>query len=212
MVRHVGPLARRKSFRRPKVAFYVFCEGSRTEPDYFNALARISPYSLVDIKTVAGAGVPKTIAQRAVDEAAIRGIGAKNRRRKNSFEVNDEVWVVFDRDEHPDFAAAVAQCENAGIGVARSDPCFEVWLILHFEDYNRPDHRHKTQDHFGELCPLYDRKSNKTTDCSAIVGDVEKAEARAEAQLAARAAEGAAYSAPSTTVFMLTRRLRSPGG
>ena len=88
------------------------------------------------IEVIPGAGVPRTVAQKAIEYA-------RSHRSKDSFEENDQVWAVFDRDEHPNFGDAVVRCKESGIGVARSDPCFELWLILHKRDYDRPCDRHE---------------------------------------------------------------------
>jgi hypothetical protein len=45
----------------------------------------------------------------------------------------DEVWCVVDVDEF-DVAAAIRQSDGRGIQLAISNPCFEVWLLLHFSD------------------------------------------------------------------------------
>ena len=50
-----------------------------------------------------------------------------SRRSKDSFEENDQVWAVFDRDEHPRFDEAIALCDGHGVLVGRSNPCFELW-------------------------------------------------------------------------------------
>lgn len=51
----------------------------------------------------------------------------------------DEVWAVFDWDEHADeVASARGAASDAGVLVALSNPCFEVWLLWHFTDYMRP--------------------------------------------------------------------------
>ncbi|KIF75220.1 RloB [Streptomyces sp. 150FB] len=46
----------------------------------------------------------------------------------------DEVWCVFDVDEYPDVAEAALAARRAGIEIAVSNPCFELWLLLHFAD------------------------------------------------------------------------------
>ena len=84
----------------------------------------------------------------------MRGIGGQ----RNLFEEQDQVWVVFDRDEHERFDEAVSLCEANGIGVARSNPCFEVWLILHMVDYDRQDDRHRVKNEFGRLASKYGLK------------------------------------------------------
>lgn len=49
----------------------------------------------------------------------------------------DECWCVFDVEwpkNHPDLSQAVQLANDHGIHLAISNPCFELWLILHFED------------------------------------------------------------------------------
>ncbi|HAO2891983.1 TPA: RloB domain-containing protein, partial [Escherichia coli] len=136
-----------------------------TEPAYFEALGRSVDRALIDIKTEKAVGTPMTIAE--VSTAFAKGEGLNRRRRAglNSFEKGDEVWAVFDRDEHPYFQDAVNLCERHNVNVARSNPCFEVWLILHREEYNRSDNRHQTQRHLSNVCPEYDPGRGKTPDC-----------------------------------------------
>jgi hypothetical protein len=125
-------------------------------------------------------------------------------RRGNSFDEKDQVWAVFDRDEHPNHEAAVRMCEQNRVGVARSNPCFEVWLILHVDDYDRSDHRRAVQRHLKTLRPEYDPDNGKSCDCHDLVSRVEDAEARATRQLARRTSEGVPFGPPSTTVGHLT--------
>jgi len=49
-----------------------------------------------------------------------------------------EVWCLFDRDEHGEVDAAVAEATRNGIRVAFSHPCFELWLLLHFQPFATP--------------------------------------------------------------------------
>jgi hypothetical protein len=49
----------------------------------------------------------------------------------------DEVWCVFDVEwprNHPDLKEAVEQARQGGVEVVISNPCFELWLTLHFRD------------------------------------------------------------------------------
>ena len=146
-------------------------------------------------------GVPMTIAQRAS--------GQMKRRGRNSFEAKDQVWAVFDRDEHPNHEAAVRMCEQNRVGVARSNPCFEVWLILHEREFDRPDGRHAVQRHLKTLRPEYDPDNGKSCDCHDLVSRVEDAEARAARQLDLRHREGVPFGPPSTTVGQLTAAIRA---
>lgn len=149
-----------------------------------------------------------TIARRSADLARQTGAARRRRGRVDLYEEKDEVWAVFDRDQHPYFDDAVRLCEAKRVGVARSNPCFEIWLILHETDFDRPDGRHAVQVHLQSLCPEYDAARGKRPDCVRLIGQIEDAERRAERQLAAREAEGQPFGPPSTTVFTLTRAIR----
>ncbi len=194
-------LSRRPAKREPLRRFTIFCEGENTEPDYFRALERkYRRQALIGLEIVP-VGVPMTIARQAS--------ARMKKQRQNSFDENDQVWAVFDRDEHPNHEAAIRMCEENRVGVARSNPCFEVWLILHVDDYDRSDHRKAVQRHLKTLRPEYDPANGKSCDCDHLVKSVEQAEARATRQLALRHREDAPFGPPSTTVGHLTVAIRA---
>jgi RloB-like protein len=207
--RQLPSLRRREPFRAPKRRFVIYCEGEVTEIVYFAALRRKPENALIQIKTIGGAGVPFTMAESAVQFAKDNGLGGHGGRPSDSYEEDDEVWAVFDRDQHPRYDEAVQLCEGNGVGVGRSNPCFEIWLILHLGDFDKSDGRKAVQKHFQKLHPAYDPKKGKRPDCAELTKNIEQAEARAEKQLARREKEGAPFGAPSTTVFNLTRAIRA---
>ena len=198
--RAIADLRRRSASLEPRRRFLLYCEGKNTEPGYFDAIGRSVQSALVDIESVPAVGVPLTIARKAIERLR------SPRRRKNSFEVRDEVWAVFDRDEHVGFNEAVNLCEQAGVGVARSNPCFELWLILHERDFDAMCNRHRIQDELARLRPDYEQSGSKTLDD--LVARVRDAEKRAARQLVRRRQEGIAYNNPSTTVGQLTQAIR----
>jgi RloB-like protein len=126
-------LGRRVGGRRPRKTLVVFCEGSRTEPDYLEALKRdpeVRARSAVELRVeVTGSGaVPLTLVRKAV--------AARERARQEQDEV-DEFWCVFDVEwprNHPHLVEAVALARRHDVRVAISNPCFELWLVLHFHD------------------------------------------------------------------------------
>ena len=197
--RRVPNLKRRGPHREPKPRFILICEGAKTEPAYFEAVRRAFSGTLIAVE--GGVGVPMTVAKKAKAEA-------ESHKQKDSFEKGDRIWAVFDRDEHPRFEEAVAWCKQHGVGVARSDPCFELWLILHERDYDKSCSRQEAQRELKRLQPKYDKNRRKMPDCDDLVHRVEEAENRAEAQLRSREEEGAPRGNPSTTVFRLTRAIR----
>jgi hypothetical protein len=52
---------------------------------------------------------------------------------KNQNDPFEEVWCVFDRDEHQKIDEALVRARDCKIRVAFSNPCFELWLLLHHE-------------------------------------------------------------------------------
>jgi hypothetical protein len=135
------------------------------------------------------------------------GLGKKSR-SLNSFEENDEVWAVFDRDEHPKYLEAIDLCKRHGVGVGRSDPCFELWLVLHFEEFDKFVGRHAVQAHLEKVCAGYSKSKGKTPDCNSLIPALENAEVRATRQLERREREGSELGSPSTTVFELTLAIK----
>ena len=50
----------------------------------------------------------------------------------------DQLWLVIDRDSRSwkprMFAQVARECHRKNYRLAASNPCFELWLLLHFED------------------------------------------------------------------------------
>ena len=157
-----------------------------------------------------------TVAKQAVARAQREGLAGRSRERRDSFEESDrdsfeesdEVWAVFDRDAHPNFSEAVTLCEQKGVKVARSDPCFELWLILHESNYDKACTRRDVQRVLESRRSEYDKDGAKTPDCDALVSHVADAERRGDDQLRRREEEGKPFGNPSTTVGRLARALR----
>ncbi len=122
----------------------------------------------------------------------------------------DQVWVVFDRDEHAEFETSIERCRSVGIGAAFSNPCFELWLILHDSELDGPLTRHEAQ----KICRernLFLSGSDKRPN-SSLLADKElvlSAEERAAKQLQKRIEEDLRCGPPATNVGSLTRLLRS---
>jgi hypothetical protein len=201
-------LKRKPASRSAVQYFHVFSEGEKTERDYFIALASVLDGSKVRIKYNGPMGVPKTVATKAIAFAKDNGL-TKGRRQKKpeSYEEQDKVWAVFDRDEFPCYHEAKQMCDGAAIPYAYSDPCFELWINLHFDAYDAPCSRHQAQDITKTLIDDYDPKSAKTGDFLAIIGELQNADKRAAKQRQSRIAEDSPDGNPSTNMYELIRAL-----
>lgn len=201
-------LIRSKAKREPRKKFIIFCEGQRTEPAYFQALKFLLRDTLIEIETTDQNGVPVTLAQAAAKEAKKLGLNKVRKSGGNSFELGDEIWVVFDIDTHPNLGDAIQICRDNNIGIGRSNPCFEVWLVLHLADYNKPCSSIEIQRHLESLDGNYTRKKRKIPNCEQLLKNLKLAEDRATKLIAKREEERCPFGAPSTTVHTLTQRIQ----
>jgi hypothetical protein len=121
----------RKSQKRlPKPLVLISCEGKKTEPEYINGLRKTKRINKQRIRVLGakecGGTDPRTIVKCA-----------KNSKKKIIKEERleyDSVWCVFDRDDHHNAWEAMKEARDNGFKVAFSNPSFELWYLLHFQD------------------------------------------------------------------------------
>jgi len=143
-------LRRRASRRAPYDRLLIVCEGKKTEPLYFNEIRQAYRLATANVQVLHSE--PGTQPIQVVEYAkelflegdCCRGIPAV------SF---DAVYAVFDRDDHPTYHKALDRAaalhrklkndlgERVPFQAIASVPCFELWLLLHFEDVFAPLHR-----------------------------------------------------------------------
>ncbi len=117
----VARSSRRAPFREPRLRLLVVCGGERTEPAYFRGLKGHLRNPAVQIKVKARVRAPEDLVRYARSIAPAGG---------DEF---DEVWCVVDCDEF-DLEPAVALAAELDVRLAVSNPCFELWLLLHHQD------------------------------------------------------------------------------
>lgn len=133
----------RAAGKRPKGRNYlIVCEGTKTEPNYFEALRKKLSGGEGDKIVIVGAQDNTLgIVERAREEIALR-----NRSDNPPYY---HVWLVFDRDSFPsddfDNAVAAAEQEDAKFAAegdrisphwhaAWSNEAFELWYLFHFQE------------------------------------------------------------------------------
>jgi len=202
-------LKRSTSTVDPKVEIHIVCEGSNTEPAYFDSCALYYGNGLVRILTVPGAGAPTTIVQKA--KQLREELTAKRKKSKNSFDHCFRVWAVFDRDEHHNIESAINEALGSGIDVGFSNPCFELWPLLHLVNYGNQDGRHAIQKRLNAEMPEYDHESRAIIDFEMIKDLFPEALDRSRALNSAREAENCPLGCPSTNVGELVVKIVQNG-
>ena len=118
----------------------VFTEGKKTEPDYITYWSR-AHREQVQVPIWRDLGAPMTVVDRAVKQKRSEAREARRGRGRAS----DEYWCVIDVDQHPNLGPAVEKAIANGISVAVSNPCVELWFILHFQDQTAEIDRKRAQ-------------------------------------------------------------------
>ncbi|MDE0496026.1 MAG: RloB family protein [Acidimicrobiaceae bacterium] len=126
------PLRRRAPRIDERSRFVIFCEGELTEPLYLKAFASLQEIRNIATLEIRGMGYgPRRLVEEARD--------VKRSERGQSTGAS-EYWCVFDVEAprpHDRLHEAVQMARDNGISVAISNPCFELWLVLHFADRER---------------------------------------------------------------------------
>ncbi len=111
--------------RRYKRMFVIVAEGKVTEQEYFQLL---NDESIIRVKCL------KNRNNLTPQEALLR---VREHIRKEPLRKHDEAWVVVDKDSWAE--EQLVELHNwaqsrSNYGFALSNPKFEYWLLLHFED------------------------------------------------------------------------------
>jgi hypothetical protein len=163
---------RRKSTKEEIRSSYarilIITEGSKTEPIYLEDIC--AAYKLhsanIEVQPSKLGTAPiqvVTYARQLFEKGDLhKGI------RPKSF---DQIYAVFDRDDHDSYFDALTKAKSFD-GKLRNDdkhpvrfraiasiPCFELWLLLHYEDIQAPIHRDKVIERLKQHIPKYEKGS-----------------------------------------------------
>jgi len=148
-------MPQRRSFRRPlgerryRKIFFVASEGVKTEQQYF-ALFN-NQQSVIRVTCLKGKhdSSPPQVLKRM--ESYIKKDGLKK---------TDEAWLVVDKDNWSEEQLTQLyqwSQEAENYGLALSNPKFEYWLLLHFEDGSGITSSHDCSARLKGHLPGYDK-------------------------------------------------------
>jgi hypothetical protein len=136
MPREPIPLFRQSGFVDAEKLFVLSYEGTVSEKKYFQDF-RSSKYfnnsgliEIVPLKRPKDKGSDPFSVKKLLNEAK-KGYG---------FKLTDEFWLIIDRDDWEtihkiSFDDLVFECKKErNFSLAMSNPCFEIWLVLHLKD------------------------------------------------------------------------------
>ena len=122
---------RQEAFRDARL-IVIASEGKDTERIYFKALAKEYTNPRVHVH----------ILERSVDEqnnSSPEHVLKQLNDYKSQYELeaDDELWLVVDKDRWTEamLSRVATECsQEVAMHMALSNPCFELWLLLHLED------------------------------------------------------------------------------
>jgi hypothetical protein len=146
--------------RSPRRTVLIVIGAKRTESDYLKGLRNAFGPATVTMRIITKPGSPDQLIAHA-------------REARGDY---DDVWCVTDVDsferEGGKITAALALAEKLDINVAVSDPCFELWLLLHHESCTAfcPD-REAVERRLRKHVPDYDKTALRFRDFAAGLDD-----------------------------------------
>jgi|ERR1700722_20391802 len=197
------PINRRRATRDPKHRLLVVSEGAVTEPGYIAKFQHEVRNSRVHVEVAGQHGVPVTLVEIAVRLREAARVEAKRQRDENL--LWDEVWAVFDVDSHPNLDAARKMAMDNSILLAISNPNFELWALLHFQDQRAHIERDKVRSALQGHMPGYDKELDFRRLHPTYADAVKRAQ---ELDVEAERYEDPGRN-PTTGVFRLTESIRT---
>jgi hypothetical protein len=143
-------LRRKAATRKSADRILIICEGSKTEPQYLDEIRKEQrlPTAYVYVIGAAEGNDPLSIVNYA-EKLFVNG----DPHRGLEPQTFDQIVVVFDRDDHHSYHSALSRATKLHLSmknnikikvpfeVCSSVPCFELWLLLHYESVLAPVHR-----------------------------------------------------------------------
>lgn len=145
----------RRNFHRPlgerryRKLFVIAVEGAKTEPQYFAVFNDEKSVILVKCLKSKHNSAPPHVLKRMMDYL-----------KKESLKESYEAWLVIDRDQWTDEQLTQlhqwSQNDN-NHGFALSNPNFEYWLLLHFEEGTGITGSQNCAERLNRYLPNYDK-------------------------------------------------------
>jgi hypothetical protein len=154
--RRGGQLKRAGARRPPYDRVLIVCEGSKTEPLYFDAIRQAN--------RIPAAHIAIMPSELGTEPRQVVDFAVAHFNRTKQFE---HVYAVFDRDEHNTYSDALQRAQALHKSLKNDErkvveflavpsvPCFELWLLLHFEDVFAFGHRSEMTDKLKVHIPHY---------------------------------------------------------
>lgn len=180
--------------------------GEETERQYFTYVRKELAATGMAIKVISEGAAPNELLDIAI---AMKDEDRREARRNSDRgNVYDRVWVVTDVDNFPQIPSVRQKAVIEGIDIIVSNPCFELFLVLHSQTYNRNCSPTAIQS-VAKRLGLTTGRNNKDIVEKALVGKFQHAEGLSQAIRQMHVSNGNSFphDNPSSEVDLLVREL-----
>lgn len=136
MPRESIPLIRQGGHIDAEKLFILSYEGTVTEKKYFQDFRASKYFNNSGVIEIVPLKRPK---DKGSDPFSVKKL-LKEAKKEYGFKDTDEFWLIVDRDDWESihklsFEQLVIECKNENnFYLAMSNPCFEIWLVLHLKN------------------------------------------------------------------------------
>ncbi|MHB8104278.1 MAG: RloB family protein [Dehalococcoidales bacterium] len=188
IIRKFPKLVRRSGIRIPRLII-IASEGTNTEKTYFEDMSSAEYYRNPRVHV-------EVLERENTDSSPGHVLDCLDNYTKKyhlSLKKDDELWLVIDRDKwtEKELSAVASTCQQKCYFFAVSNPCFELWLLLHIkslDDYGQSERNDFTKNkHINrkktlleqELCNILGSYNKANLDTSRFLPFIDRAIERA---------------------------------
>ena len=143
-----------KERNRPlKKIVWIFCEGKKTEFNYFTGCCiefnKKFKNHKIKVKFLSPNITEDVIKTKIINKKTQIGIGEE-----------DIIFLVFDCDEkiQEKIEKILSICNEEKIKIIFSNPCFEYWFLCHYGNFNQRETMKGVQKKLKDKFPTYEKK------------------------------------------------------
>lgn len=161
-------LSRKKAKRDTYERLLIICEGEKTEPQYLNEIKNELKLRTAHVQVFQSPlGTTPLQVVNGAEHIFLNGDLSRDIRPREF----DRIFVVFDRDSHQTYFNALARVNSLNNHYLNDDeeltpfhaipsiPCFELWLLFHFQNMQSPIQRSDVYKLIGKYLPGYEKGS-----------------------------------------------------
>lgn len=198
--------------------YYIFCEGTETEPTYFKGFKKAIEQNPIYKDMV-------LIEIQPCQAETMRVLGKAQKYIEENKITKGQIWCVYDKDDFPekDFNQVVQATKNLNkkneeenkdiqYHAAWSNQCFEIWFLLHFSYYTSNTDRKKYKSALDEIfkkigLEKYEKNIKNTFEILTQHGNPKNAIGNAKKLIEAGTGKTPSEISPGTMVHELVEEL-----